>query len=53
MKIIKNNILKVFREYSNHEVDIYFHKEIETKNYSLENKDILLEKVREQIDSKL
>ena len=38
---------------SNHEVDIYFHKEIETKNYSLENKDILLEKIREQIGSKL
>ena len=38
---------------SSHEVDIYFHEEIETKNYSLENKDILLEKVREQIGSKL
>lgn len=38
---------------SSYEVDIYFHEEIETKNYSLENKDILLEKVREQIGSKL
>ena len=38
---------------SSHEVDIYFHEEIETKNYSLENKDILLEKVREQIGGKL
>jgi len=38
---------------SSYEVDIYFHEEIETKNYSLENRDILLEKVREQIGSKL
>ena len=38
---------------SKHEVDIYFHEEIETKNYSLENKDDLLRKVKEQIASKL
>ncbi|MAV58439.1 MAG: hypothetical protein CMG07_00605 [Candidatus Marinimicrobia bacterium] len=36
-----------------HEVDIYFHKEIDTVTYNLENKDELLEKVRDQITSKL